>query len=95
MPTKKTPAERIRERIDDLQLPSLEENRLEGYAYLFRIVLPLFDAAAKKWLRLFLRPRPKSLVNPARQLSIAQKGAHTRKPQRKEPQINAERRRSD
>jgi hypothetical protein len=28
-------------------LPSLDENRLEGYAYSFRIVLPLFDAEGK------------------------------------------------
>ena len=28
----------------NLRLPSLDENRLEGYAYSFRIVLPLFDA---------------------------------------------------
>jgi len=52
MATKKTPADRFRERLDDLsdaipddlRLPSLEENRLEGYAYLFRLVLPLFNA---------------------------------------------------
>ena len=45
----KTPVDRFRERLDglsaaiadDLRLPSLEENRLEGYAYLFRLVLPL------------------------------------------------------
>ena len=52
MATRKTPADRFRERLDDLSdaipddllLPSLEENRLEGYAYLFRLVLPLFNA---------------------------------------------------
>jgi hypothetical protein len=32
---------------DDLRLPSLEDNRLEGYAYLFRLVLPLLDAKGK------------------------------------------------
>jgi len=55
MAKKKTPAERFRERLDDLsaaipedlRLPRLEENRLEGYAYLFRIVLPLLDAKGK------------------------------------------------
>ena len=52
MATKKTPAERFREQLHDLstaitadlRLPSLEENRLEGYAYLFRIVLPLLNS---------------------------------------------------
>jgi len=52
MPRKKTPAERFRERLadlsdaitDDLRLPSLADNRLEGYAYLFRVVLPLLNA---------------------------------------------------
>ena len=56
MATKKTPADRFRERLDglsaaipeDLHLPSLEENRLEGYAYLFRIVLPLLNAKGKR-----------------------------------------------
>jgi hypothetical protein len=56
MARKKTPAERFRERLDslsnaireDLRLPSLEENRLEGYAYLFRLVLPLFDAQGRR-----------------------------------------------
>src|SRR5437879_10505994 len=51
MATKKTPADKFREPLDvlsdaipeDLRLPSLEENRLEGYAYLFRLVLPLLD----------------------------------------------------
>jgi hypothetical protein len=32
----------------NLRLPSLEENRLEGYAYLFRIVLPLFNSEGKR-----------------------------------------------
>jgi hypothetical protein len=52
MARKKTPADQFRERLDQLSnsivenlgLPSLETNRLEGYAYLFRLVLPLFDA---------------------------------------------------
>src|SRR6266481_3344624 len=52
MATKKMPADKFRERLDglsdsireDLRIPSLEENRLEGYAYLFRPVLPLFNA---------------------------------------------------
>ena len=56
MATKKTPADRFRERLDglsetipeDLRLPSLEENRLEGYAYLFRLVLPLLNAKGKR-----------------------------------------------
>jgi hypothetical protein len=56
MPTKKTPADKFRERLDglsdaipeDLRLPSLEENRLEGYAYLFRLVLPLLNAKGKR-----------------------------------------------
>jgi hypothetical protein len=56
MPTRKTPAEKIRERLEtlsrsiptNLRLPSLEENRLEGYAYFFRIVLPLFNAEGKR-----------------------------------------------
>jgi hypothetical protein len=56
MATKKTPVERFRERLDglsaaireDLHLPSLEDNRLEGYGYLFRIVLPLFNAQGKR-----------------------------------------------
>ncbi len=55
MARKKTPADTFRERLDglshaitdDLRLPSLEENRLEGYAYLFRVVLPLLDAKGK------------------------------------------------
>src|SRR6266699_3826343 len=56
MPTKKTPADRFRERLDylsnaipeDLRLPSLEENRLEGYAYLFRLVRPLLNTKGKR-----------------------------------------------
>src|SRR6266851_2305897 len=56
MATKKTLAEKFRERLDglseaipdDLRLPSLEENRLEGYAYLFRIVLPLLNAQGER-----------------------------------------------
>jgi hypothetical protein len=56
MARKKTPADNFRERLDDLsdaitdelRLPSLEENRLEGYAYLFRVVLPLLDAKGKE-----------------------------------------------
>jgi hypothetical protein len=32
---------------DDLRLPSLDENRLEGYDYLFRLVLPLLNAQGK------------------------------------------------
>jgi hypothetical protein len=56
MATKKTPAEKFRERLDglsnatpeNLRLPSLEENRLEGYAYLFRLVLPLLNAKGNR-----------------------------------------------
>jgi hypothetical protein len=56
MATKKTRAEKIRARLaslthsipDNLRLPSLEENRLEGYAYSFRIVLPLFNSSGKR-----------------------------------------------
>ncbi len=56
MATKKTPADRFRGRLDalgagvpeDLRLPSLGENRLEGYAYLFRLVLPLLSATGKR-----------------------------------------------
>jgi len=56
MARKKTPADHFRERLDslsnaiadDLRLPSLEENRLEGYAYLFRVVLPLLNAQGKR-----------------------------------------------
>src|SRR5213079_3323296 len=32
---------------ENLRLPSLQQNRLEGYAYLFRIVLPLLNAQGK------------------------------------------------
>jgi hypothetical protein len=56
MARKKTPADTIRARLarlsqsvaENLRLPSLEENRLEGYAYSFRIVLPLFNAKGKR-----------------------------------------------
>jgi hypothetical protein len=56
MATRKTPADRFRARLDDLseaipedlRLPSLQENALEGYAYLFRLVLPLFNASGKR-----------------------------------------------
>ncbi len=56
MDREKTPAENFREWLDglsnfiaeDLRLPSLLENRLEGYAYLFRLVLPLIDAKEKR-----------------------------------------------
>ena len=56
MATKKTPADTFRDRLgalsraikEDLRLPSLEENRLEGYAYLFRLVLPLLNAKGKR-----------------------------------------------
>jgi hypothetical protein len=55
MARKKMPAERFREQLgnlsntilENLRLPSLEENRLEGYAYLFRLVLPLLNAQGK------------------------------------------------
>ncbi|MCI0457765.1 MAG: hypothetical protein L0Z62_12410 [Gemmataceae bacterium] len=56
MAAKKTPADRFREQLaglsaamtDDLRLPSLEANRLEGYAYLFRLVLPLLNVKGKE-----------------------------------------------
>ena len=56
MARKKTPVELFRERLDelshscteDLRLPGVEENRLEGYAYLFRLVLPLLNAHGKR-----------------------------------------------
>jgi hypothetical protein len=56
MATRKTPADRFRGRLDslsdaipdDLVLPSLKENRLEGYAYLFRLVLPLLNAKGQR-----------------------------------------------
>jgi hypothetical protein len=52
MAARKKPTDKFRERLgrlsravsEDLRLPSLEANRLEGYAYLFRIVLPLLNA---------------------------------------------------
>ncbi len=52
MARRKSLTDKFREHLDelsrsvpeDLRLPSLEANRLEGYAYLFRIVLPLLDA---------------------------------------------------
>ena len=55
MARKKSPADKFREGLDrlsetipeNLRLPSLEENRLEGYAYLFRLVLPLLNAKGK------------------------------------------------
>jgi hypothetical protein len=55
MARKDTPANGLRKRLDvlsrsipeDLRLPSLEQNRLEGYAYLFRLVPPLLDAQGK------------------------------------------------
>jgi hypothetical protein len=56
MATRKTPAEKLRERLgglsqsvpEDLRLPSLAEHRLEGYAYLFRVVLPLLNATGQR-----------------------------------------------
>jgi len=56
MAAKKTPADNFREQLgrlndavrQDLRLPSLEENRLEGHAYLFRIVLPLLNSKGKR-----------------------------------------------
>jgi hypothetical protein len=56
MAEKKSPAERLRKQLnslsdaipEDLRLASLGENRLEGYAYLFRIVLPLLNATGKR-----------------------------------------------
>jgi hypothetical protein len=61
MARKKTPADNFRKRLDDLsnaitddlRLPSLEENRLAGYAYLFRLVLPLLSA---KGIHVFTDP---------------------------------------
>jgi hypothetical protein len=52
MATKKTPADKFRSRLvglsdaisEDLRLPSLQKKRLEGYAYLFRLVLPMLNA---------------------------------------------------
>ena len=56
MAKRKRPTDTFRERLEklsravaeDLRLPSLEENRLEGYAYLFRLVLPLLNAKGKR-----------------------------------------------
>ncbi len=56
MPKRKTPADNFRQRLgslsgaiaEDLRLPSLAENRLEGYAYLFRLVLPLLNARGNR-----------------------------------------------
>ena len=56
MATRKSLADKFHERLaglsaaipEDLGLPSLEENRLEGYAYLFRLVLPLLNAKGKR-----------------------------------------------
>src|SRR2546421_734459 len=56
MATKRTSADRLHERLEglsaaikeELRLPSLEENRLEGYAYQFRLVLPLLNAQGKR-----------------------------------------------
>jgi hypothetical protein len=54
MAKKKTPADKFRTRLDglsdaipeDLRLPSLQENRLEGY--LFRLVLPPLNAKGSR-----------------------------------------------
>jgi hypothetical protein len=56
MAKRKPPADSFRKRLDslsdaipeDLRLPSLQENRLEGYAYLFRVVLPLLNAQGSR-----------------------------------------------
>ncbi len=56
MAAKRTPAARLRKRLEnlsnaipeELRLASLAENRLKGYAYLFRIVLPLLDAQGNR-----------------------------------------------
>src|SRR5215475_111689 len=56
MATRKRRTDKFRERLsrlsqavpEDLRLPSLEANRLEGHAYLFRIVLPLLDAKGRR-----------------------------------------------
>jgi hypothetical protein len=56
MAKKRTPADGLRRELDglsrtiteDLHLPSLEENRLEGYAFQFRIVLPLLNANGQR-----------------------------------------------
>jgi hypothetical protein len=55
MPPRKSAGERFRARLaglsraitEDLHLPSLGEHRLEGYPYLFRLVLPLLNAQGK------------------------------------------------
>ncbi len=55
MAKRKTPADIFRGRLDslsnaitdDLRLASLEDSRLEGYAFLFRLVLPLLNAKGK------------------------------------------------
>ncbi len=56
MAKRKPPADGFRKRLDslsdaipeDLRLPSLQENRLEGCAYLFRVVLPLLNAQGSR-----------------------------------------------
>jgi hypothetical protein len=56
MARRATPIERFRRQLDrlsqsqqhNLRLPSLADNRLEGYAYLFRIILPLLNADGKR-----------------------------------------------
>jgi hypothetical protein len=56
MAEKTTLAARLRKRLEslsddipeDLRLASLAENRLECYAYLFRVVLPLLNAQGKQ-----------------------------------------------
>jgi hypothetical protein len=56
MAAKMTLAAKLRKRLDrlsydipeDLRLASLADNRLEGYAYLFRLVLPLLNAQGKE-----------------------------------------------
>src|SRR5579872_5256513 len=55
MPPRRSAGEHFRARLaglsravtEDLHLPSLEENRLVGYAYLFRLVLPLLNAQGR------------------------------------------------
>src|SRR5215468_3120470 len=56
MSTRKRRTDKFRERLsrpshtvpEDLRLPSLEANRLEGYAYLFRLVLPLLNPKGER-----------------------------------------------
>lgn len=56
MAKKRTPFEAFRQRLEqlsasipeDLRLPSLGANRLEGFAYQFRIVLPLVDGKGNR-----------------------------------------------